>query len=174
MDEPLEDVYFNWLYAKVASVDVPTPSLTFYTLLRDLHAIEFVWNVTGDDNRMQDGLDIRREFLRNLQVSDSGWEHMPCSVLEMLIAFSRKTAFETSLSSREWFWIFLDNLGLAEFSDARANISQRVYDCVERFVWRTYRADGHGGIFPLNNPEEDQRRVELWYQFHAYISDKDL
>ena len=36
MDEPIEETYFKWLYHKVASVDFPTPSLTYWALLREL------------------------------------------------------------------------------------------------------------------------------------------
>ena len=173
MDEPIEDAYFNWLHSKVDSTDVPTPSLTHYTLLRVLHSIEFVWTVVGDDNRAEDGLDVRREFLRNVDLPEEQWTHMPCSVLELLIAFSRKAAFQTDISDREWFWIFLDNLNLAEMTDARNNVAERVYDRIEKFIWRLYRPNGRGGLFPLEHTERDQRKVELWYQFCEYVDERE-
>ena len=100
--EPIEEVYFNWLYSKVAYMPNPTPSLTFYTLFRDLHSTEFVWLISGDDNRAQDGLDLRREFFRESLIhQDPAWNDIGCSVLEMLIAFSRKAEFETDLDARD-------------------------------------------------------------------------
>jgi hypothetical protein len=42
---------------------------------------------------------------------------------------------------------------------------------MERCVWRTYEPNGVGGFFPLENPNEDQREVELWYQMSAYVDD---
>jgi hypothetical protein len=175
MNEPIEDVYFNWLYTKVASVDVPTPSLTYWTLLRDLHATEFPWLVSGDDNRCLDGVELRREFNREVLIDyDPPWMMMGCSVLEMLIAFSRRAEFTTDISAREWFWIFLDNLGLKEQNDAQQNISEYVAVVLDRFIWRTYRPDGSGGMFPLRYPERDQREVEIWYQFCEYLVDQEL
>lgn len=176
MDEPIEEVYFNWLYQKMASVAWPTPSLTYWTLFRDLHSIEFVWLVPGDDNRAEDGLDIRKEFITISHFDqDPPWMNIGCSILEMLIAFSRRAEFQTELSAREWFWIFMANLGLDELNDAIPNISLDIAEIVDRFVWRTYHRDGSGGgLFPLDNAEHDQRKLEVWYQFCEYLVDKEL
>lgn len=176
MDEPIEEVYFNWLYQKVASVAWPTPSLTYWTLLRDLHSYEFVWLIPGDDNRAEDGLDIRKEFIIQSRLEqDPPWMSMGCSVLEMFIAFSRRAEFQTDLNAREWFWIFISNLGLEELNDAAAGISRKAADAVDRFIWRTYRRDGNGGgLFPLKNTDHDQRKIELWYQFFEYLEDQEL
>lgn len=175
MDEPIEEVYFNWLYSKVASSAMSTPSLTYWTLMRDLHCTEFVWSVLGDDNRQADGLDLRKEFLREAYLEQNpNWMSIPCSVLEMMIAFSRRASFDTELSPREWFWIFLDNLGLAELNDASLGISRIVSVVMDTFVWRTYSHDGHGGMFPLKDAEHDQRKVELYYQFCEYLVDQEM
>lgn len=172
MDEPIEETYFNWLYSKVASVAVPTPSLTYYTLMRDLHSTEFVWILVGDDNRAEDGLDLRKEFLREAQLGqEPAWLNIPCSVLEMLIAFARKAAFQTDQNLRTWFWVFLDNLGLAQLTDARSRVTERVYEIMNEFVWRTYAPNGQGGLFPIKNPSHDQREIQIWYQFCEYLVD---
>lgn len=174
MDEPIEDAYFNWLYSKVASVDVPTPSLTHYKLLRELHSIEFVWLVRGDDNRAEEGLDVRREFLRQSRMDcDPTWIEIGCSVLEMLIAFARRAEFQTDVSARDWFWIFMTNLGLNELNDSHRHIRLHIQETVERLVWRTYDPSGHGGLFPLNHAQHDQRKVEIWYQFCEYLIEQE-
>jgi hypothetical protein len=173
--EPIEEVYFNWLYNKVAFVRHPTPSLTFYTLLRELHRTEFVWVISGDDNRAQDGLDVRSEFMRESSLPhESNWSHIGCSVLEMLIAFSRKAEFETELTAREWFWMFMENLGLREFSDSKKNTERKISVVTETFIWRTYDFNGNRGLFPLTNPTDDQRQVEIWYQFYAYLNETGI
>lgn len=176
MDEPIEDVYFNWLYSKVASVDVvPTPSLTYLTLMRDLHATEFAWILSGDDNRAEDGLVLRNEFYHESYLEqDPPWNNLPCSVLEMLIAFSRRASFETELSAKEWFWMFLENLEIDDLSDNHLGISQIVNERLDPFIWRTYDSHGYGGLFPLSNPVRDQRQVEVWYQFAEYVVEQDL
>lgn len=174
MDEPIEESYFNWLYSKVAFVDVPTPSLTFWTLLRDLHATEFVWLISGDDNRSEDGLDIRKEFIRQSYLDqEPPWMNIGCSVLEMLIAFSRLAEFETDLSSKEWFWISVENLGLKNLNDAARRISQQVNEVMDIFLWRTYGENGVGGMFPLDHPTRDQRTLEIWYQFCDYLVESE-
>lgn len=173
-DEPIEEVYFNWLYSKVASVDVPTPSLTYLGLLRELHSIEFVWLVSGDDNRAEDGIDVRKEFLIQSHLEDDPyWMSMGCSVLEMLIAFSRRAEFETDLSVRHWFWIFMGNLGLDDLTDAATGVARKVENTLDPFLWRTYLRDGRGGLFPLRNAEHDQREIEIWYQFCEWLVDQE-
>ena len=74
----------------------------------------------------------------------------------------------------EWFWIFIANLGLDELNDAESGISRKVADSIDRFIWRTYFRDGRGGMFPLRNPEHDQRKIEIWYQFAEYLVDQEL
>lgn len=176
MGEPIEEVYFNWLYSKVASISVPpTPALTYITLLRDLHQTEFIWLLPGDDNRAEEGLELRNEFLKASRVSqDPPWFDVPCSVLEMLIAFSNRAAYQTEISAREWFWILLNNLGIGDLSDNCLGITQTVNSVLDTFIWRTYDVNGEGGMFPLSDPSCDQRHLEIWYQFCEYVVDQDL
>lgn len=175
MEEPLEDLYFKWLCAKVMSIENPTPSLTYWKLLTDLHNFEFVWLLSGDDNRAEDGVDLRQEFLNGACLeSDPNWHALGCSVFEMLFAFSRRAAFETDRSAKEWFWIFIENLSLLEFNDANYLPNVAVSDILYRFVWRTYNFNGRGGLFPLQNPRHDQRKIEVWYQFCEYLVDHDI
>lgn len=175
MDEPIEEAYFNWLYSKVASVAWPTPSLTFWTLLRDLHSIEFVWLIPGDDNRAVDGLELRTEFLNLVETDqDPCWMNIGCSVLEMLISFSRRAEFQTEVDARSWFWIFMENLDLDELNDAGTYDSRVTADILDQFLWRTYSRKGEGGLFPLRNPEHDQRKIEIWYQFCEYLVDREI
>jgi hypothetical protein len=177
MAEPIEDLYLNWLYAKVAYSDAPSsPSVSYHKLLQTLHSIEFVWVVAMDENRAQDGLELRNEFIRQAHICDApdSWYNMPCSVLEMLIAFSRRAAFETEYSSDEWFWMFLANIGLDDLHDSSAGLVALVTSVIDTVIWRTYDPDGHGGLFPLDDPEHDQRGVEIWHQFCEYLVDKNL
>lgn len=175
MDEPIEELYFNWLYSKVARVEVPTPSLTYWTLLRDLHSVEFVWLNPGDENRAEDGLELRREFLVQAYLDqDPSWMSIGCSVLEMLIAFSRRAEFQTNVNAHDWFWIFMTNLHLEDLNDAAENISETVADIIDQFIWRTYRPNGNGGLFPLTRPEHDQRKVEIWYQFCEFVFEQQI
>jgi hypothetical protein len=176
MDEPIEETYFKWLYSKVASVPIPTPALTYWNLLRILHRTEFVWLVSGDDNRAADGIEVRKEFFNQLgQERDPTLMSLPCSVLEMMIAFARRAEFQTEIPVRDWFWVFLHNLQLSGCSDAEPDIEDFVMDVLDEFLWRTYQSNGEGGMFPLSNlSKNDQRKVEIWYQFCEYVVDRDI
>jgi hypothetical protein len=173
--EPIEDAYFNWLYFKVASVDVSTPSLSYYRLLRELHSKEFVWLISGDDNRAEDGIVLRKEFLTYSKYDyNSSWVDLPCSVLEMLIAFCRRAEFDTDFTEREWFWMLLDNLELSELNDTRLGISEITDSVLTTLIWRTYDYDGNGGLFPTENSINDQRKVEIFYQWCNWVYENDL
>lgn len=175
MTEPLENLYFNWLCNKIISNENPTPSLTYWRLLRTLHNTEFVWTLSGDDNRAEEGLELRLEFLVQADISDRPeWRRNPgCSVLEMFVAFSRRTAYVTDPSAKEWFWLFIENLGLIKYNDAvfKDEHVLIVADKLDRFIWRTYGSNGY--LFPLKKPKDDQRTVELWYQFSYYETEQD-
>ena len=174
MNEPLENLYFNWLCAKVLNLKPIHEEETFWNLLRKLHKTEFVWTISGDDNRAEDGKELRREFIFQAEIPDNPeWRLViGCSVLEMLIAFARRAEFQTDESAPLWFWEFLSNLGLDGFSDQKGMEEEYVDLVLEDFIWRTYSPDGEGGMFPIRNPSSDQREVEIWYQFCEYLVDQ--
>jgi hypothetical protein len=175
MDEPFEELYFNWLCAKVVDVRETNPNLLYWELLKVLQTTEFVWLLSGDDNRAEDGKELRREFLIAADLPDNqDWRYiLGCSLLEMFIAFSRRTEFDSGVKARLWFWEFMDNLGLKEFNDANFD-PHKVDDILQEFIWRTYDDHGHGGMFPMKSPlSGDQRKVEIWYQFCDYLVDQD-
>lgn len=173
MSEPIEGLYFNWLRAKVVNLD--SPSYLYLDLLRILYRTEFVWTVLGDKNREEDGLELRENFLRETQLeNDLDWFYSPCSVLEVLIAFAGRASFQTDIPTSEWFWTFLTNLGLDNYrtvSDSDRSMIERI---LSTFIWRIYDQDGRGGLFPLREPKENQAKVEIWYQFCAYLDEQGL
>ena len=142
-------------------------------LLFLMHQIEFVWLVPNDDNRIVDGTDLRWEFLQEntnheMKKEDFG----PCSVLEVMIGISRRIAFSAGGEAEGWAWQLLDNLKLLSMSDPLSKRKAKIATAkIEALIWRTYQYDGTGGFFPLNFPEEDQTKVEIWYQMAAYINE---
>lgn len=170
MDEPIEESYFNWLCAKVISRTNPN----YTELLRILHSTEFVWVVLSDRNRAEDGIEQREFFLQETQLnSNISWFDEPCSVLEMLVALSIRAAFQTSEPRKQWFWELLTNLKLNEYRRVQYEDEITIMYILERFVWRSYDRDGYGGLFPLRSPNDDQRKVEIWYQFSSYITEQE-
>lgn len=177
VDEPIEEVYFRWLYAKVAAEDNPSPANTFWTLFSVLHHTEFVWLVPGDDNRAADGIELRKEFFDQIGMErDPIMMALPCSVLEMFIAFARRAEWQTDISVRDWFWVFLANLHLEGCNDSEEDVAEFANDVLDQFLWRTYSGGtGEGGMFPLDKvSRNDQRKVEIWYQFSEYLIDHNI
>lgn len=172
---PLDELYLQWLYKQVADIRQKAPSRTYWSILRLLYTKEFVWWVPNDDNRVEDGRDLRYEFLHELGIDsvDRDWMEMGCSFLEMLIALSRRLAFEADSTTEECFWHFMETLDIAIYTDNIQIPHQDVEDILDRVIWRTYRKDGHGGLFPLRHPKEDQTKIELWYQLNAYLLEND-
>lgn len=173
MDSPLDEQYLTWLYSQVSPVRLKNPSRTHWGLLRQMYKKQFVWIVPNDDNRMEDGLELRREFLEQCEVKnpDPNWIDLGCSMLEMLIAFSRRLSFEAEGEPRVWFWHLVEVVDLYQYNDKKYNEEARriIDETLDRIIFRTYDPDGRGGLFPLRNPPVDQREVELWYQASAYL-----
>lgn len=169
MGEPIENLYFNWLCAKVLSKQVPI----YYDLLKILHKTEFVWVVPADRHRAAEGIDLRLDFLRESnQCGDSEWDTAPCSFLEFLIAFSKRAAFQTDTQTRAWFWEFMENLKLDEYRQVSDRDEYVVKDILDTFLWRHYTSKGYGGMFPISRTQHDQRDIEIWYQFSEYLIDR--
>jgi hypothetical protein len=172
MTEPLDELYFRWLCSQVTNVKLKNPARTYWSLLRQLHSKEFVWIIPNDDNRLEDGRDLRHEFVENEGLEnevDPDWLNIGCSMLELLIGVARMLNFEDDEPVEDWFWIMLENLGLRHCTDKSNYDEQDVDEILDDVIWRTYDPDGRGGLFPLRHAPEDQREVELWYQASAYL-----
>lgn len=175
MGEPLENLYFNWLCAKVIDIRNFHPSDTYWELFKKLHRTEFIWLIPNDDNRVMDGKELRKEFILQADIPDDpDWRTLiPCSILEMLIAFSRRAEFMTDIPSVDWFWEFITNLGLRDFDDGSDLDPEEIDEILYQFVWRTYDGDGLGGMFPIRNPRRNEKDIEIWFQFCEYLVDQD-
>ena len=159
--------YYEWL---VSQIETPGDR-TYNELFERMHNFEFVWFVPNDDNRLQDGLDLRHEFLNgnapNLRLKG-------VTMLEILVALSRRLAFTAGGNEHRWAWKLLKNLRLNKMSDPLTEAkAQRIDDILYAVVWRTYDRSGNGGFFPLKDSLDDQTKVELWYQMNAYVIEKD-
>lgn len=175
MAEPLDELYLTWLYKQVASVKLKNPARTYWALLRQLYTKEYVWIIPNDDNRVEDGRDLRQEFLDQEQIHGEPleWMELGCSMLEMLIGLSRRLSFEADGEVEMWFWELLRNWGVDQCTDKSNFRPEGVDEILERNIWRNYSGDGRGGLFPLREPHKDQRDVEIWYQMASYLLELD-
>lgn len=174
MSQELDEQYLDWLYRQIGSVRSNNPARTYWSLVNQLHHKEFVWLIPNDDNRVEDGKELRYEFLdaRHIEADDE-WLDLGCSMLEMLIGLSRRLSFEGEGGPLEWFWVLLTNLGIAAYTDKVNYDHEEVDEILNRVIWRTYQRDGQGGLFPLTRKARDQRNVELWYQMSNYLLERD-
>lgn len=172
--KPLDELYFTWLYRQVANPDIEDKSLTFWKLLKELYTKEFVWLIPNDDNRLEDGKALRIEFIQEegLRDVDPEWLQLGCSALELMVGLSRRLSFEAEGEPYYWFWDLMENLNLHRYSDDRRLPRKHIQKVLDQVIFRTYERDGTGGLFPLNDPSQDQRKVELWYQLSAYVLER--
>ena len=180
---PLDERYFTWLYSQIGAVTTRNPSRNYWELARQLYTTEFRYFVPNDDNRAEDGRLLREEFLDASPFNEwkdaEGWLSLPCSFLEMLIALSRKLAFEAYSGHGEdatpdWFQELICNLDLNIYTDAFRDRKRQenIAHVLEVVNERQYDRNGVGGLFPLQHAREDQRRVEIWYQMAAYLDER--
>lgn len=172
---PIDERYFDWLYDLVVPVRTPIRH-QYRRLCRQLFVTPFTWFVPNDDNRVEDARELRILFYQWSKETqhDRDWIDLDASVFEVLIALAQRYAFETDEAPGQCFFEFLERLELLDYTDIRWSIraARRVEDNVSCFVDRTYESNGAGGLFPLANPREDQREVELWYQMSAYVLER--
>lgn len=172
-EAPLDERYLSWLYSQVASVKTRVRARTYWKLFRQLQETIFVAIVPFDDNRISDARDLRYEYLAEAEneTGDPDWTRSPVSMLEVLIVLSRQLAFEMDDPVALWFWHLIEMMELEQFNDREYDdhAQEAIDSTLDRIIWRRYGPDGRGGLFPLRNPRQDQREVELWYQLNAYL-----
>lgn len=175
----ITDGYIRWLL-DLACGRRFSKQVSYRKLLLHLHSIEFTYILPMDENRAEDGKDLRWRFVlthgyeddqdRVLDILDG-----PCSVLEMMLALSIRVEEETmddpAIGDRtgQWFWGMLVNLGLGSMHDSRFD-AEHVDDIIDRFLERDYGYDGEGGLFTVRHCDRDMRDIEIWNQFNMYLN----
>lgn len=170
MNEELSHEYYLWLCSLISDDE-------HHTLIRHLHRRPFEWIIENDDNRAYDGTALRDMFVDQTQYNQHEYPEGDCSILEMLIGVAIRindilieTDGEEQIAC--WFWEIVGNLDLIKFTDDalfdNGGIAQ-IDKILDIFLERKYEKNGVGGLFPLDNPELDQRDVEIWYQMSEYL-----
>ena len=169
----LLDDYYDWL---LEQVDIFLPEHRNYErLLRELNSVEFTWVIPMDENRDMDAVELRKEYLFDCGYHRYDLWTTPRSVLEVLIAFSRRIEIEITGEPgnddlSRWFWVMIDNLGLLKFSDDRF-IKEEVDKILEKWLSHLYKKNGKGSIFLTHKTDIDFREMEMWYQMHTYLNE---
>lgn len=183
---PLKQEYFDWLCVQAGTHKRPG----YIKLSRQLNQKIFRWSVLNDDNRCQDGIGLREQFigLKELDESHLEVQHFmkaQCSVLEMLVALARRmNDLMYNLNDHDdrtpkWFMELITNLDLHRFTDHHSPGMRHspvdeahIDEVLEVMMERTYDYYGRGGLFPLKRrPPENQTGVEIWYQLMRYLDE---
>jgi hypothetical protein len=175
----VEIEYFDWICAQI---DVSPAKNNCAKFVWELHIqkFEFSKRVPRDEDRYLDGLSLRWEFLQkdgdtpkvNPLTGDA-------SLLECLVALARRLEYIgaerfENFSVSAYFWLMVGNMGLKAIEDDYAYFHEamsRNEDLIDKFFNREYDELGRGGgLFPLKWSNQDQRKVDIWYQAMAYLA----
>lgn len=174
LKDRIENEYFEWLCEIIDSKRF-SKSVSYRKLLMHLHNIEFTWSVPYDDNRADDGIQLRRRYaLRHDNDSLARYLVGPCSVLEMMVALAircEESIMDDALMgdrTGQWFWGMIHNLELSPMNDSKFD-REYIDDVVARLLNREYAADGRGGLFTVKHCPHDMRTVEIWCQLSWYL-----
>ena len=161
--------YYEWLVSQI-KID---SKKKYYGLFEIMHNTEFTWFVPNDDNRVADGMHLRNDFFRSVHnrkyvPGDLALEWV--SVLEVLIALSRRVAFTAGGDAHRWAWRLIKNIGLSKMHDnGPGENAEKINQVLEDLIWRNYDRTGRGGFFPLRETVNNQTKIEIWYQMQEYV-----
>lgn len=175
----IREDYFRWLCDLVGGV-TEHQSTSYRGLLYALFEKEFYPFVPNDDNRASDGVFLRDEYTQS--EGNTGVKYPiqgPCRVLEMMVALARRCEDDIMYSpekgdqTRNWFFSMIKNLGLETYTDDNFDFKsqEKIAKVIDNMVDRNYSENGDGGLFPLKNPSQDQRKVEIWFQLVSWLNE---
>ena len=173
-EDRINDGYFEWLCELVDNRRF-SKHVSYRKLLIHLHNIEFTWFIPLDDNRADDGIQLRRRYaLACGDFTIQRYLQGPCSVLEMMVALAircEETIMDDAMMGNrtgQWFWGMIHNLGLTPMTDSKFN-QEFVDDTIARLLNREYEPNGRGGLFTVKHCTHDMRTVEIWRQLSWYL-----
>lgn len=185
----LKDEYFSWLYELIRD---PRSRASYIKLCKEMHKTNFRWYVRNDDNRYQDGLNLRQLYIEEEHLDESHLEVIyfqkgECTFFEMLVALARRmNSLTYDLKNQQdmaykWFHAMLVNTGLDRFDDSSSRYPEltpvqeaEVCDTLCVILDRTYDESGTGSLFPLEVPRrENMRETEIYYQMMYWLEEND-
>lgn len=172
--DELTNEYFEWMYQLVTN-----SSMSYRKLLFRLYKIDFTYILPMDENREEDGINLRYRFAYEKAYEDEivavYLDNRPCSVLEMMIALAIRCEDNIMANPEfgdrtgQWFWIMIKNLGLETMTDFNFS-KNRVDLAISNFLKRDYEKNGKGGLFVVDECSNDFRDMEIWYQMCWYLN----
>lgn len=172
----IENDYLDWMYEMMCEGFEDS----YREIFQYLNLVEFVPTIPMDENRSEDGRNLRYRFgyeadIPTYEITETFGDR-PCSVLEMMIALSIRCE-EAIMSdstygnrTKTWFWSMMRSLGLDNMDDECFNALEAGH-ILYIFLNRTYDKNGRGGLFTIQDPRKDMREVEIWYQMCFYLDE---
>lgn len=177
----MDEEYFEWLLTK-AGIDYGPYG--YNSLCWILFDKKFLPILEMDENRWEDGVRYREAFADTTDDPERTLDELDdlggCNMMELILSMAERMSFEMADSLFEagvgkWFDELLCNLGLDIYTDYCINIQSDAYNeidaILDRLIFRHYRPDGTGSMFPLNRTAGDQRKMELISQMNYYLAD---
>lgn len=172
--------YADWLI----SLALSWVGEQYHCLIREMHRTPFVALIDLDENRMEDGKELRFRFAEDsasytYQDIYDCMGDTRCSILELIVALIIRCEEsimwdpEAGSQASVWFRDMLECLGLLDMTDTNFNLLYVEY-VLDRFIGRNYFPDGKGGLFWLPKRNVDLRNVEIWSQMMWYLDDTIL
>ena len=131
--------------------------------MKHLYNTRFVYD-DMDYNRAEDALEVKLDGLNEP------------NFLEFLVSLVIRFVDDKIYNIDEYnqkLHVFLEllvNLNLLQYTDD-VYIKEEIDEKLDKFMYRKYKYDGSGGLFPLKNPIENQRKTDIWTQMNSYINE---
>lgn len=176
----LRKKYFLWMINVVGPVPRKYHRKSYRDLLEHMNSTEFVPFHPMDENRIDDGVELRYRFGREEGFPDAeiscNLDNRECSVLEIMVSLAIRME-ETITSDPDygnrtglWFWSMVESMRLMDMDDSQFD-AETVDRVLDRMIRREYASNGRGGLFTVQNPREDMRNVEIWYQMMWWLTE---
>lgn len=171
----MREEYFDFLYSLVMGKDE-----NYIVLCEFLDNVEFVVMQPMDNNRYEDGISMRYRFAYEKSIPMPAvageLDDKPCSVFEMMVALALRMEEDVMCSTKYedrtgvWFHDMLISLTLDDMTNRKFD-AERAEKVINAFLLRKYQQNGRGGLFTINDrPDQDMRKVEIWYQAMWYLN----
>lgn len=164
--------YIDWIKNRFLTTDrLDEDTQDYY--IRLLHSVPFTFSIQMDENRYDDGINLRYRYSDECNVPAFMIDDtIDCSVFEMLAALSIRCSEDIMGENPGfWFWDWAGNV-FGGFDNLDEHyILKRIYS----WIGRKFDKNGFGSPFPIRkNTTSDQRKTEIWFQMLGYIHENYL
>ncbi len=173
LDE-LWELYFQYLIWRghLESLKI----IEYSELFECLHSIPFIYRINRDENREEDGRNLRDGYNipdcynRGLK---SAFLSRGASVFEVLLSLAIRVDDEYIGSPNDphpedFFMEMIRNMRLDRCIGKGYN-NNLIRQTVLKWMDRDFSVDGFGSPFPVKHDHRDQRKLEIWDQMNSYI-----